>query len=631
MTLLWDMEKFFDSINIKKLFDLAEGLNFPMKQLLLSITVHQAPRLLKLGSALSEPIVRLGRSILAGCKRSTQMAAVYTLNMVKQLSDAHRNSKLYIHVDDISNLIKANSEAGLIREAIKYAKDFARHARGLLLTISDKTTAVPDSNATRKFASMAQRLNIPMKVAKEGVDIGVDTSSASRRTTKKQKARITQTRHRATRVALLARKTTRVRRLAMTGVKPAQSFGHTAAGMAPTTINGCKTNILEATGMMGTGACATSVIRWAFRKGRYANISADPRVCIPYDQTKAWMAIHSRMSTPSKLQVEITWPKRWAKLKKAKSRWQCVKGPMDATIATLIDAGWQPVHPTTWIIPGGQSMIDFDETPGISHYRVLHHFREGLETKLWKHASETHGGGGLEDGVPHFGPASRAHNDFVKQGKHKEARALEVIVTGRSWCGERKLEAGIIEAGEAMCTRCGENILETDYHKYYECKANDDIDEETIRCSSHLHKDFRRNTTHACRWYRGIMPGSCVGQPVGWTDELKCDAIIMGNLEGILNRTGKAGTDGGGGPEKDQRNRTVTAGAAVFDPDTKQVAFLFARVPGMPTVPRAELWALYQLMLRMRNDIEYTVYIDASYVLNGLHGRTKHYSQGFTS
>ena len=33
-------------------------------------------------------------------------------------------------------------------------------------------------------------------------------------------------------------------------------------------------------------------------------------------------------------------------------------------------------------------------------------------------------------------------------------------------------------------------------------------------------------------------------------------------------------------------------------------------------------------MLRMRNNITYTVYIDAAYVLNGLTSKTRHYSQG---
>ena len=105
LTMLYDMKTFFDSINISKLFELAAACLFPLKQLVLSMVVHHAPRRLKLSTALSEPITALGRSILAGCKRSTQLARVCTLQMVKGLAQAHQGiTSLYIHVDDISSL-----------------------------------------------------------------------------------------------------------------------------------------------------------------------------------------------------------------------------------------------------------------------------------------------------------------------------------------------------------------------------------------------------------------------------------------------------------------------------------------------------------------------------------------------
>ena len=89
--------------------------------------------------------------------------------------------------------------------------------------------------------------------------------------------------------------------------------------MAPTTVNKCKPNIAEATGMMGAGACATSVIRWAFRKGKYADASADPRVCILYDHIKAWMAMYNRMSNPDKLRMARSCQRKYARMQKARS------------------------------------------------------------------------------------------------------------------------------------------------------------------------------------------------------------------------------------------------------------------------------------------------------------------------
>ena len=61
MTTLWDLKKFFDSINIRVLVELAMELGFPVKQLAFSLVVHQAPRRLKLGTAVGEVIQELGR------------------------------------------------------------------------------------------------------------------------------------------------------------------------------------------------------------------------------------------------------------------------------------------------------------------------------------------------------------------------------------------------------------------------------------------------------------------------------------------------------------------------------------------------------------------------------------------
>ena len=52
LSTLWGLKKFFDSIGIKVLIQLAKDLNFPILQLTFSLIVRQAPRRLKLGANL---------------------------------------------------------------------------------------------------------------------------------------------------------------------------------------------------------------------------------------------------------------------------------------------------------------------------------------------------------------------------------------------------------------------------------------------------------------------------------------------------------------------------------------------------------------------------------------------------
>lgn len=89
VTLLWDLKKFLDSINIPKLVEEADVTGFPIRQLALSLAVHLAPRRLQLGKAMGMLILEFGQSILAGCKRSTHPARVYTVRAVRKLDDDH--------------------------------------------------------------------------------------------------------------------------------------------------------------------------------------------------------------------------------------------------------------------------------------------------------------------------------------------------------------------------------------------------------------------------------------------------------------------------------------------------------------------------------------------------------------
>jgi hypothetical protein len=174
-------------------------------------------------------------------------------------------------VDDMSNLATADSAHTLAKRAVEYGVHFKQHIDRLKLEISDKSMVVPNCQAARDFNGSMTRLGIPMKTANHGVDIGIDTTSAAARCTTKQVERIQSTASKAKRVAILAKRNHKARRLAITGVKPAQDYGHTAVGMAPSRVKACKTNIAMATGMLSPGSCGTSIIKWAFRFGTYTH------------------------------------------------------------------------------------------------------------------------------------------------------------------------------------------------------------------------------------------------------------------------------------------------------------------------------------------------------------------------
>lgn len=73
-------------------------------------------------------------------------------------------------------------------------------------------------------------------------------------------------------------------------------------------------------------------------------------------------------------------------MRDSSTRWMRVKGPLSAAIATLLDMGWKPIHPTKWLDRGRQ-VHDFVEYPGISHHKVRHLVGNDLTRQLWEEAA----------------------------------------------------------------------------------------------------------------------------------------------------------------------------------------------------------------------------------------------------
>ena len=228
------------------------------------------------------------------------------------------------------------------------------------------------------------------------------------------------------------------------------------------------------------------------------------------------------------------------------------------------------------------------EFEGHDANQVLQRLDEDLEAKIWKEASSARNGDGLDKGKPDFSPASNMHAKFVKAGKFKEAKALEVVVCNKVWSKQRLLEAGMINESEALCDRCHEEI-ETDFHRCYGCKANDSIDSEDVSKTEWLVKEAKGSPQHKCLWFRAILPGRMTSKPVGWAPEEDDDDHVDEHFAHWLDEVGKAGTDGTGGADVNPRTPRAYAGDAVLNPEGTKVAYMYCKVRGRQTVPRAEL------------------------------------------
>lgn len=163
-------------------------------------------------------LLGLGSSILAGCKRSTGLARYLTVRAVKALAARFEHVPIYQHVDDVSNLIRADTETQAISDMVSFGRAFAGAMRDISVIISAKSVIMPLTNASTTAAKTLGTLDVTTKVAKTGTDLGVETSAARHKVAARQNSIIRAAAKKAAKVSVTAKIRSTAKRLGISGV-----------------------------------------------------------------------------------------------------------------------------------------------------------------------------------------------------------------------------------------------------------------------------------------------------------------------------------------------------------------------------------------------------------------------------
>ena len=256
--------------------------------------------------------------------------------------------------------------------------------------------------------------------------------------------------------------------MAVTGAAPVQDYGSTVLGTPPAHIAKMRHNIAVATGDQIPGTCNTTLLQWNFSKTKH---QADPCIKVPLQQLMTWLRLWNA-NLGDKSRITERWHNLHMELHRATNRWQLVRGPMGATISTLLDLGIKPAHPINWITSNYALNISHDKH---SRHRVEHEVTELILKQIWNKASDQYNGKGLKAAPPDMEPAMSVHKALLRKGEFGQARSLKAAALNKTWCGHRIAESlkdnlQITEEERRMavnCIRCGGNEVETSLHKYY--------------------------------------------------------------------------------------------------------------------------------------------------------------------
>ena len=317
--------------------------------------------------------------------------------------------------------------------------------------------------------------------------------------------------------------------------------------------------------------------------------------------------------------LHIAWVKIIREIRELKTPF-AVKyhGILHNVIQWLLYLEVDPMNPIKWVDHTGQTWENTNIGAKSSLFvRSLIDTYNEARSKL---SASQYNGAGLADSRVDYGLTLQLVRTQRLKSKHALHAALETVISGATWNAVRIASEGNPEY-DKVCPRCGQ-AEETDFHVFYDCKCNLEIDSEYVTKSQHLIALAR---THASSdpayWYRGIITKNKVTtEGIGYTDNVKL------RYEGVAPDSWGSGTyfgDGSGGVyTKYPTLRRCGVGVAKFNLTNETLEFgAFSPLPGVvQTVARAEAFALHLLCKHASFKAELTFITDNELLSLTYHG-----------
>ena len=97
---LWDLESFYDTIDLDLLLERAEKAGFPMIIARMAISTYTAPRSVQTRAGRGAPLFPR-RGVAAGCSLAKALVHLYYLGPMDKFREKHKDIMFDIYVDDL--------------------------------------------------------------------------------------------------------------------------------------------------------------------------------------------------------------------------------------------------------------------------------------------------------------------------------------------------------------------------------------------------------------------------------------------------------------------------------------------------------------------------------------------------
>ncbi len=591
----WDIEKFYDSIRLVLLIQLAVQAGYPVHILAFDIMFHLAPRILKWNSAFSD-FIPVTNGILAGAKRSGTFARIFLYPIIAAM---HRQippqitTRLRLYADDI-----AQNVYGKLGQVMKAAVSLVRKLYSKLaaaaLVVSPKSAAVCSHNqALQYIVSTLKKEGIPIRSARAIRDLGVDATAGTCRAVATAKARTAKVKRKAQRVRTLRKaagqRKFRTSRFWGSNLWPTLEFGTPAFGLGNTALREARTT---AAAMVQDkfGQCTHSVLQIGLGPWK------DPEFLALRSSISFWLNFWSHADPALRTRLSLGWKRTLAAIHASPNRrvWNTVRGPMASLIASFERIGWETPLPNIWTSVdhnGDKWTHTFTGTGGTKV--MLQAVAESISAAQLPPIERHWSGTGAAQGL-HF-PEVRAHwLKMLRHERYDDAARFLCITTGGCWPMGRRLQKGMPDHGDGLCPRCGKTI-ETDLHRFWQCDKNLIGDVPAIVNTQNLRRFAEKGSPALdIYWMRGIPTRKMFtfSEP-----ESEYDVLQLGEVEALGLPEGNClqiYSDGSGGKFSSIPLLRRCGWGWIALTDTLELDFArCSPLASLPqTVPRSELSAI---------------------------------------
>ena len=357
VSLLVDLQCFYDSVVLEQLLEAWEPLDFPPAVMNMVYEVYTGPRLLQAEQVTSKPVI-CSKGILAGCPAAPLVAKLILAPVLGPFKEQFHKATIDVWVDDISIDFVGDSVRGVCQEALHGFDVLQQRLTDAGLTMSlAKTGYLASSNDCKKEITLLRREDQPT-VHELLKDLGLDSSGGRRRRIGTQQKRLLKAGRRNAKLSHLKIKARPIRiRVWKTSVHSAACYGLEAQGIAPQRLQTLRTQLARHGGLQKGGS--VDVVYDQNEKLQ------DPLATVVERQLKAMHLLVLKWPPEQLAELHTAWRISWRRLKAAAYPWMVVTGPMAALQVYMMDMGWDAsclndwVRAQTGLLPTAQLNLEF--------------------------------------------------------------------------------------------------------------------------------------------------------------------------------------------------------------------------------------------------------------------------------